>query len=199
MDLSDYKDILPFINYSEFAYICSFEKKDHGIYLPDFNIYIDSNDLLNHLADSTSLCIISGTVGEQASSEVRRLSDPIFNTMAEAYNLRKRLVDYLELSLNKSLVPFLGITRYQTARYSPGYGDLSIKVNYILYNILQKYLSKIGIIVQENGLIFPELSVIAFVGLQDKPVHMAYKSCVNCSECKDETCLFYIRKHGKKV
>ncbi len=52
-------------------------------------------------------------------------------------------------------------------RYSPGYGDLALESQRVLYNLLD--LSRIGVSLTDHSLLVPEKSVIALTGILPGP------------------------------
>ncbi|MDO4484201.1 MAG: vitamin B12 dependent-methionine synthase activation domain-containing protein [Clostridia bacterium] len=79
-----------------------------------------------------------------------------------------------------------------TDRFSPGYGDLPLQLQFPIIHLLDAQ-RKTGIHLTPSGLMNPQKSVTAFIGLSDAPQRARIRGCAYC-EMK-EHCT--IRKGGR--
>ena len=132
----------------------------------DFNLFsVKSKDLSVNLKNCNSVLIFSATVG----TEIDRL-----------------IIKYSQLSPTKALImQGLGTERIESLcnlfcedfanqngvtlkpRFSPGYGDLPVKIQKELFSILG-CTKNIGVSLTNSFLMTPSKSVTAFVGIENK-------------------------------
>ncbi len=82
--------------------------------------------------------------------------------------------------------------RFLTDRFSPGYGDMPLEEQAELFRVLD-VTRRIGVSLSQSGLMLPQKSVTALIGVSDTPRPKRHRGCPNCSMF--ETCAF--RKDGK--
>ena len=82
--------------------------------------------------------------------------------------------------------------KYLTDRFSPGYGDLPLKLQPKLCAALDSQ-RRLGVTVTESLLMVPMKTVSAVIGLADTPQPARVRGCQFCA--RRETCNF--RKHGQ--
>ena len=78
-------------------------------------------------------------------------------------------------------------------RYSPGYGDLDIRVNKDILNLLNAH-RKIGVTVTDTGIMIPRKSVVALIGITDKKIVQTKRTCENCTN--RDNCKFRRKAEG---
>jgi cobalamin-dependent methionine synthase I len=69
-------------------------------------------------------------------------------------------LDWIQAFLNSQMAKQ---GRKLTTRYSPGYGDLDLSAQKVIYDALK--LEKIGISITDRYLLIPEKSVLAIAGI----------------------------------
>ena len=74
--------------------------------------------------------------------------------------------------------------RYLTDRFSPGYGDLPISQQAELFRLLD-ITRRIGISLSESGLMVPQKSVTALIGVSDRPQVKGSRGRAACSMFAD--------------
>ena len=74
--------------------------------------------------------------------------------------------------------------RYLTERFSPGYGDLPISQQAELFRLLD-IARRIGISLSESGLMVPQKSVTALIGVSDRPQIRRSRGCEACAMFAD--------------
>ena len=68
---------------------------------------------------------------------------------------------------------------YVRPRYSPGYGDLSLEYQSDFLQVLEA-AKKIGIVLSEGGVMIPEKSVTAVMGLSREQTRCHIDGCESC-------------------
>jgi len=145
------------------------------------------------LLNDCPLCVIfCATVGNDIEALIRKwqIKDISFTAMLDACasSAVENLCDGIEAEL-KSKYEAQGY--YLTDRFSPGYGDLPISVQYDFCAALDTS-RKIGVSVSDSGIMIPRKSVTAIIGLSKEPQKHFGADCRGC-ELKD-SCKF--RENG---
>ncbi len=132
-------------------------------------ISFDSSGLTKLLQNSKSVVLMAATVGkevtEKISDEVEKgnaanglIIDSVASQTADA------ALDWMVQLLRKILIrEGKVLTRH---RYSPGYGDLPLSYQRVIFDALQ--LEKLNIALTEKFMLMPEKSVLAIAGIEDK-------------------------------
>lgn len=132
-------------------------------------IKFDSAGLLKLLKNSKSVVLMGSTVGKEVTdriyNEVEKgnaaaglIIDSVASQTADAIlNSMTELLSKMLIRQGKVL------TRH---RYSPGYGDLPLSYQKIIFEALQ--LEKLNMALTEKFMLKPEKSVIAIAGIEDK-------------------------------
>lgn len=142
------------------------------------------------LADCREVILLCATLGLEAEALLRRAQA---GNMAEAVVLDamgsaaiENVCDNLCGDLAKQFAP-----RYLTDRFSPGYGDMPIAQQQALFDTLD-VTRQIGVTLTESGLMVPQKSVTAVVGIAHRP-QPRRRGCGSCEN--HEQCAY--RKEGK--
>lgn len=157
------------------------------IYFKDTNFKIYSKDLSNLFEECNQCVLMSATLGFKIENSIRRYSykdltkgliiDSCATTsIEEVCDLVEKNLDY-KFSKEK---------KYLTMRYSPGYGDLDIRLNKDILNLLNAQ-KKVGISVTDTGIMMPRKSVTALIGISDMKKEKIRRTCDNCpnkNNCK---------------
>lgn len=132
-------------------------------------ISFDSSGLIKLLQNSTSVVLMAATVGKKVTDkifdEVEKgnaanglIIDSVASQTADA------ALDWMVQLLRKILIrEGKVLTRH---RYSPGYGDLPLSYQKVIFDVLQ--LEKLNIALTEKFMLMPEKSVLAIAGIEDK-------------------------------
>lgn len=126
-----------------------------------------SEDLARRLAHSDELVAMAATVGNEVVQTIARevnqgkpssgiIYDAVASESADA------ALDWIEGLLRKTLKR--EGRQLIKHRYSPGYGDLSLEYQAIIYNLLN--LEKLDLKLTEQFLLVPEKSVLAITGIE---------------------------------
>lgn len=142
------------------------------------------------LADCDAVILFCATLGMEAETLLRRAQ---VGSMAEAVILDamgsaaiENVCDNLCADLAAEAAP-----RYLTDRFSPGYGDMPVQQQRELFAALD-VTRQIGVTLTESGLMIPQKSVTAVVGLAPAP-QPRRRGCGCCENY--ERCAY--RKEGK--
>ncbi len=132
-------------------------------------ISFDSSGLTKLLLNSKSVVLMAATVG-------REVTDKVFNDIEKgnaangliidsvASQTADAALDWMVQLLRKILIrEGKVLTRH---RYSPGYGDLPLSYQKVIFDLLQ--LEKLNIALTEKFMLMPEKSVLAIAGIEDK-------------------------------
>ena len=152
----------------------------------------EGRDIRAFLDGCGELILMAATLGAEVERVIRKaqLSD-----MAEALILDacgsaaiEQVCDNLCGELAAEFAP-----RYLTDRFSPGYGDFPLTQQAELFSVLD-VTRRIGVTLSPGGLMLPQKSVTALIGVSDRPQPMRPRGCAACS--LRESCAF--RKEGKR-
>lgn len=132
-------------------------------------ISFESSGLIKLLQNSNSVVLMAATVGKKVTDtifdEVKKgnaasglIIDSVASQTADA------ALDWMVQLLRKILIrEGKVLTRH---RYSPGYGDLPLAYQKVIFDVLQ--LEKLNIALTEKFMLMPEKSVLAIAGIEDK-------------------------------
>lgn len=170
----------------------SIVRKEDALYLSGTNVSLPGKDIARHLEDCDALVLMAVTLGGGIESAVRRwqvtdvqkalLMDACASAAVES------VCNQSERVIRKALG---GPPPWFTWRYSPGYGDLPLDLQRPLLNLLDAG-RKIGLYVSESGMMTPQKSVTAVIGLREMPGGLREGGCAVCMN--RETCMY--RKEG---
>ena len=140
-------------------------------------------DIRAFLKDCDQVILMAATLGMEAETLLRRTQA---KDMAQALILDaaasaavENVCDNLCADLEAAFAP-----RYLTDRFSPGYGDLPISQQRELFRLLD-ISRRIGISLSESGLMVPQKSVTALIGVSDRPQSRRSRGCAVCTMFAD--------------
>ena len=147
-------------------------------------------DISAFLSDCDSVVILAATLGAEAESLIRRaaarnMSDAVILDAAGSAAI-EAVCDNFCADLAAELAP-----RFLTDRFSPGYGDMPLGDQPAIFRLLD-VSRRIGVSLSESGLMIPQKSVTALIGVSDRPQRArgGCEACVNFGNCA-------YRKEGK--
>ena len=150
---------------------------------------IVGQDLRKLLEGCAEIVLFAATLGSEAELLIRRAQ---VRDMAEALILDacagsaiENVCDNFCADLAAQVAP-----DYLTDRYSPGYGDLPLEHQKVLFSALN-VTRRIGVTLTESGLMLPQKSVTAILGISSTP-RGRRAGCAHCP--MNETCAY--RKEG---
>lgn len=147
-------------------------------------------DIKRFLRDCDSVVLLAATLGAEADGLVRRaagrnMADAVILDAAGSAAIETVCDNFCE-DLAEELAP-----RHLTDRFSPGYGDMPLGDQRALFQILD-VSRRIGVSLTASGLMIPQKSVTAIIGVSDRPQE---KRAVGCAVCAmAENCPY--RKEG---
>ena len=150
----------------------------------------EGRDVAALLQDCDQVILMAATLGTEAESLIRKAQA---RDMAEAVILDaagsaaiEAVCDTLCGELAARMAP-----RHLTDRFSPGYGDMPLGQQAALCRVLSLERS-IGVSLSPGGLMIPQKSVTALLGVSDRPQPKRPTGCESCGNY--ETCTY--RKEG---
>ena len=84
-------------------------------------------------------------------------------------------------SVCAGLLPQLGAGEFLTPPFSPGYGDWSLAAQDRVLDLLQAP-KRIGLTLTEGGMLVPEKSITALVGISDRPEEACGQKFMRCNK-----------------
>ncbi len=143
------------------------------------------NDIADLLKDSFKVILMATTLGPRVETEIRRLGfvDLTYSVIMDgaASAGAEALAENLNRRLEDEFMPY-----YLTDRFSPGYGDLDIKTNVKLLELLNTK-RMMGLTVNEEGIMTPRKSVSAIIGVSENP----QPTRNGCKKCDLRNCCRY--------
>ncbi|HOF01685.1 MAG TPA: hypothetical protein PK385_10290 [Spirochaetota bacterium] len=132
------------------------------------NFVVNSKKLAEYLNKSKSAYLVGVTAGTDIvafrDDNLRDEKDMFTAVIADAVGSEtvEGAIDYVHEMLIKQNVRLGKIVK--NARFSPGYGDLSLVYQREIARLLA--LDKLGVSLSETNILYPEKSVTAFIGLE---------------------------------
>jgi hypothetical protein len=159
--------------------------KDNAVLLG--SLQIESNDLLGHIDGCKEAILFAATLGTQADFLLERTSKMDMSRavvlQACAAAMMESYCDECELEFSVEAAQ-RGL--YLRPRYSPGYGDFSIRYQHDLLRILGSQ-KKIGLTATDGCMLVPTKSVTAVIGLTSEKTSCHIAKCMGC---KSTNCPF---------
>lgn len=132
------------------------------------DVVLESASLSKLLQKSGEVVLMASTVGFEIITRIQKEVESgdaslgvILDSLASetADSALDWMVDFINKLLRKEAL------RLTKNRYSPGYGDLLLENQKIIYDLLE--LQKLGIEITESLMLLPEKSVIAIAGIEE--------------------------------
>ena len=164
--------------------------------LPDFSLAgacfrLEGESVRALLKDCDQVILMAATLGSSVERLIRRTQavDMAGALILDACGSAaiENVCDNLCAELAAGFAP-----RYLTDRFSPGYGDMPLSQQRELFAALD-VTRRIGVTLTDSGLMLPQKSVTALIGVSDRPQVMRPRGCAACS--LHDTCAY--RKDGK--
>lgn len=143
----------------------------------------ESGDLKRHLLHCREAVVYAVTLGAETDRLLRRWSAQTMVKAAVGQAVCAVWLDELCASLSDGLSRELAPGEYLTAPYSPGYGDWSLSVQRPLLELLDAH-RRIGLALTEGGMLVPEKSITAVVGISDREEESCRQKCMLCGRTK---------------
>ncbi len=135
------------------------------------------------LRECDQVVLLAATLGMEAENLIRRTAG---RSMSEAVILDaagsaaiESVCDNFCADLAETLAP-----RFVTDRFSPGYGDMPLADQHALFRVLD-VTRRIGVCLSASGLMIPQKSVTALIGVSDRPQKKRSRGCAECNLADD--------------
>ena len=149
-------------------------------------------DVRVHLAECDRVILLAATLGAGVELAQRqlRLRDMGEALLLDAFGSAavENVCDNLCEDLAAKFAP-----RHLTDRFSPGYGDLPLGEQAWFFRLLDMN-RRLGVSLTDSGLMLPQKTVTAFVGVSDRPQKKRPTGCEVCT--LRERCA--LRREGKR-
>ncbi|NOH16122.1 vitamin B12 dependent-methionine synthase activation domain-containing protein [Clostridium cochlearium] len=168
------------------------ENTKEGVNFLGTNLRLEGEDIKKHLYLSKNCVLMAATLGHELDRKIS-LYEKINMTKAIIMDACgtvaiEELCDNIENYVkNQGKINNLNITY----RYSPGYGDLDLKVQSKILSIMQ-FEKNIGITLSHSNIMAPKKSVTAIIGFVPQNSIIKKKSCSQCNKYNE--CIY--RKLG---
>lgn len=151
----------------------------------------DGRDVQKLLKDCRQVILFGATLGLETEAllrraQVRNMADAVILDACASAAI-ENLCDNLCEDIAAALAPL-----HLTDRFSPGYGDLPFSQQADFCRVLD-LSRRIGVTLSPGGLMIPQKSVTALMGVADKPQPKRFRGCAYCNIFK--TCTY--RKDGQ--
>ena len=161
----------------------------------------DGQDVPALLKDCSQVILMAVTLGSETerllrTAQARSMGEAVILDAAAGAAV-ENVCDNLCRDLEAQFSP-----RFLTDRFSPGYGDFPFSQQRAFFDLLDitrrigdllDITRRIGVSLTESGLMLPQKSVTALMGLADTPQEHRHRGCASCRLFA--TCSF--RKEGK--
>lgn len=149
-------------------------------------------DVPKLLETCTQVILMAATLGSETERllrqrQVQRMGDAVILDAAASAAI-ENVCENVCMDLSERFSP-----RYLTDRFSPGYGDFPFSQQREFFEVLD-ITRQIGVSLSESGLMLPQKSVTALIGISDRPQPHRHRGCPDCTLF--ETCQF--RKEGTR-
>ena len=140
-----------------------------------------SRDLDHHLRHCQEVVLYAVTLGAEADRLLRRWGAQNMAKAAVGQAVCATWLDTLCEAYCAALLPELGPGVYLTAPFSPGYGDWPLAAQVQVLALLDAP-RRLGLTLTAGGMLAPEKSVTALVGLSDRPGEHCGQRCMGCNK-----------------
>lgn len=157
------------------------------------NITVEGRDLRQHIRGCGEAVLFAATLGVQADVLLERYSRIDMSRAAVLQAASAAMIEsYCDETEKEISAQAARRGLFLRPRYSPGYGDFSIRAQKDILNTLD-CPKRIGLSMTESFMLIPTKSVTAVIGLTSDPTgcHIA-----KCMDCNDGNCPF--RKENNK-
>lgn len=140
-----------------------------------------SRDLDHHLRHCTEGILFAVTLGAETDRLLRRWSAQSMAKAAVGQAVCAVWLDQLCADYCDSFLPTLDEGQYLTPAFSPGYGDWDLAAQRQVLDLLQAP-KRIGLTLTAGGMLVPEKSITALVGLSDRQEESCGQKCMRCQK-----------------
>lgn len=140
-----------------------------------------SRDLDHHLRHCREGILYAVTLGAEADRLLRRWGARSMAKAAVGQAVCAAWLDALCADYCAALLPELKPGEYLTAPFSPGYGDWPLEAQRQVLTLLDAP-RRLGLTLTTGGMLVPEKSVTALVGLSDRQEERCGQKCMRCEK-----------------
>lgn len=190
--LEAYKDLTSVATLRTAYQLFEFDMNKNFISLKEVLFHVASDDLARLLKNCKKVYLMATTIGGEVDRKISvaqqtdMMKALIYNGCANV--MIEEACDNIESEIMKELEP----NEFLTMRYSPGYGDVALKVQAEILNVLEA-AKRAGITTTKAGMLIPLKSITAFIGVSSVKEERQ-KTCDKC--LIQERCIY--RKRGER-
>lgn len=186
---STLKTIRPNYRYQRF----SIQPTPEGIQVEQTGLLLTGSSIARHLEGCLSVYLLAGTIGLAHEQLLRKtmLTQPDAGVVLDSCGSAAAEA-VAELADREIQTQAAAQGEFCTPRFSPGYGDLPLSCQQPLLDALRA-MQTLGMTVSSGGLLSPNKSVTAIVGVRDTPSTQSQSPCDACLKRGD--CQF--RRRGQ--
>ena len=140
-----------------------------------------SGDVDHHLRHCQEAILYAVTLGAEADRLLRRWGAQNMAKAAVGQAVCASWLDALCADYCATLLPELEPGVFLTAPFSPGYGDWPLEAQRQVLSFLDAP-RRLGLTLTTGGMLAPEKSVTALVGLSDRPEEHCGQRCMRCNK-----------------
>lgn len=140
-----------------------------------------SRDLAHHLRHCREGYLYAVTLGGETDRLLRRWTAQSMAKAAVGQAVCAVWLDQLCAGLCQELQASLGAGEYLTPPFSPGYGDWDLTAQGQVLAVLEAP-KRMGLTLTAAGMLVPEKSVTAVVGISDREEELCGQKCMRCKK-----------------
>lgn len=140
-----------------------------------------SRDLAHHLRHCREGYLYAVTLGGETDRLLRRWTAQSMAKAAVGQAVCAVWLDWLCAGLCQELQGSLGAGEYLTPPFSPGYGDWDLTAQGQVLAVLEAP-KRMGLTLTAAGMLVPEKSITAVVGISDREEELCGQKCMRCKK-----------------
>lgn len=141
----------------------------------------ESRDLAHHLRHCQEGFLYAVTLGAETDRLLRRWSAQSMAKAAVGQAVCAAWLDQLCADYCQGIQTQLGPGEYLTPAFSPGYGDWALSAQGQVLDLLEAP-KRIGLTLTAGGMLVPEKSITAVVGISDRKEEFCGQKCMRCKK-----------------
>lgn len=174
----------------EYVYrVFNISHAENSVKILGTSLELTGKDICKHLKGCDKAALLAVTVSGGADRLIRYYSACDMAKSVIADCLASAAVEQVCNEVDKIIKLNSGY-KYQTWRFSPGYGDLPVEVQKDFLEVLNAG-KRIGLSALENCMMVPTKSVTAVIGLSNNVISKGMRGCVCCN--MRDRCAYRIR------
>lgn len=182
--------LLSMINPKYVWRVFDISEDERGISVCGTPLVLTGNDIMEHLRGCERAALMCATLSIGADSVIRVYESAEMEKAVIADCLASAAIEQVCDIAEREIQADVGDFHY-TWRFSPGYGDLPLELQWQFIDVLQAQ-KRIGVTVTDNLIMIPRKSVTAVMGISTREIPKGRRGCSSCN--MRENCAF--RKGG---